>query len=54
MRSLTLYEHGVLRAVSDARGWPAGYSCTHEGSFDDPEFNNVHVSVVRDAPEIPG
>ena len=37
-----------------ARGWPAGYSCTHEGSFDDPEFNNVHVSVVRDAPEIPG
>jgi hypothetical protein len=27
------------------RGFPAGMVCTHGGSVDDPDFNNVHVEV---------
>ncbi len=28
-------------------GMPEGYVCRHRGDFDDPDFNNVHVEIVR-------
>ena len=29
------------------RSLPPGLTCHHTGSLDDPEFNNVHVEIVR-------
>ncbi len=29
----------------DAKGLPAGLTCHHEGTHEDPDFNNVHVEI---------
>ena len=39
---------GIIEEGEEVRmhSLPAGLTCTHQGSLDDPEFNNVHVEIT--------
>lgn len=47
---------GVIAEGQEVRqaGLPPGGVCRHGGSFDDPEFNNVHVEIVWPAGALAG
>jgi hypothetical protein len=47
---------GVVREGQEVhmRGLPPGGVCHHRGSFDDPDFNNVHIAIEWDGGAIGG
>lgn len=42
-------EHVAEGQAIRMKGVPVGMTCHHQGSYDDPEFNNVHIEVRRAA-----
>ena len=48
-RFITIQAYGEIVKEGQAvnmEDLPTGMVCTHRGSLDDPDFNNVHIEII--------
>ena len=48
MRLVNMQVQGAVVPEGQAvrmKGIPAGWVCSHRGSLDDPDYNNVHIAI---------